>query len=405
MKKKILLLVSLFFIIHCSLFINPCKADWVQTNGMDVFTVYSITGNSNYLFAGTQYSGIYRSTNNGLNWTQTSLNNVSVYGLVFSGNTTYAGVLGGVYISNDNGNTWNLSPINTNTVFSLAASGNNIFAGTGSGVYLSTNNGINWVQIGLNNKFVGSIITDGSNIFAGTDSYGVYNSTNNGANWIQTTLNDKSVYSLAIIGNRIFAGTSVYGVYVSTNNGVIWSQTALNNQDVWALSISGNNLFAGTLNNGGVFLSTNFGMNWIQKNQGFSTVPSVPSLFVYNNYIFAGTQGYNVWRRLISDILSINKISTAVPDGYNLYQNYPNPFNPVTKIKFDIQKTVVSSKYSVVTLKVFDILGKEIQTLVNEKLEPGTYEVTFVGRNLPSGNYFYKLTAGEYIKTNKMILK
>jgi hypothetical protein len=56
------------------------------------------------------------------------------------------------------------------------------------------------------------------------------------------------------------------------------------------------------------------------------------------------------------------------------------------------------------TLKIFDILGKEIQTLVNEQLQPGTYEVTFDGSDLPSGIYFYKLTAGEFIKTNKMIL-
>jgi hypothetical protein len=96
--------------------------------------------------------------------------------------------------------------------------------------------------------------------------------------------------------------------------------------------------------------------------------------------------------------------SDLIPSAYSLSQNYPNPFNPNTKIKFDIQKSVVSSQYSVVTLKVFDILGKEVVTLVNEKLNPGTYEVTFDGSNYASGIYFYQLKAGEFIETKKLVL-
>ncbi len=101
--------------------------------------------------------------------------------------------------------------------------------------------------------------------------------------------------------------------------------------------------------------------------------------------------------------LGINKISNIVPDKFEMYQNYPNPFNPVTKIKFDIPGAV-KGKTLEVKLIIFDILGKEIQTLVNEQLKPGSYEVTFDGINIPSGVYFYKLIAGEFTDTKRMLL-
>jgi hypothetical protein len=108
-------------------------------------------------------------------------------------------------------------------------------------------------------------------------------------------------------------------------------------------------------------------------------------------------------KRLIN-LGAIRRLGTSVPDRYSLSQNYPNPFNAETKIKFDIQKSVASSQYSVVTLKIFDILGKEVAALVNESLQPGTYEVTFDGSNLPSGVYFYQLRTGNFIETKKLVL-
>ncbi|MCX6164406.1 MAG: T9SS type A sorting domain-containing protein [Ignavibacteriae bacterium] len=96
--------------------------------------------------------------------------------------------------------------------------------------------------------------------------------------------------------------------------------------------------------------------------------------------------------------VGIKNISTAVPDNYALYQNYPNPFNPNTIIRFKIKDS------RLVTLKVFDALGREVATLVNEKLNAGTYDATFDGRGLTSGIYFYKLTAGDFVQVKKMIL-
>jgi len=96
--------------------------------------------------------------------------------------------------------------------------------------------------------------------------------------------------------------------------------------------------------------------------------------------------------------VGIQNISTAVPDEFVLYQNYPNPFNPTTNIKYQIKNN------SFVTLKVFDILGKEIATLVDEKLSAGTYSVDWNAGAYPSGVYFYKLQTENYSDVKKMML-
>jgi hypothetical protein len=108
----------------------------------------------------------------------------------------------------------------------------------------------------------------------------------------------------------------------------------------------------------------------------------------------------------LSILTNINQINTEIPEDFILYQNYPNPFNPVTKIKFEISPfypPLGKGGNGGVSLKIFDILGKEITTLVNEQLSPGTYEVTFDGSNLPSGIYFYQLRCGEYMETKKLV--
>ncbi|MDD3558424.1 MAG: T9SS type A sorting domain-containing protein, partial [Melioribacteraceae bacterium] len=87
------------------------------------------------------------------------------------------------------------------------------------------------------------------------------------------------------------------------------------------------------------------------------------------------------------------------PEKFHLSQNYPNPFNPSTVIKYSI-----AGQQEFVTLKVFDVLGREIATLVNKKQSPGNYSVTFDARELSSGVYFYQLTAGKAKETKKMIL-
>jgi len=100
----------------------------------------------------------------------------------------------------------------------------------------------------------------------------------------------------------------------------------------------------------------------------------------------------------IEDLVSINPLTTEIPDKFSLYQNYPNPFNPSTKISFDLQKA------ELVSLKIFDISGKEVADLINEKISAGKYEFQFNAPSLASGVYFYKLNSASFTRTMRMVL-
>ncbi len=97
-------------------------------------------------------------------------------------------------------------------------------------------------------------------------------------------------------------------------------------------------------------------------------------------------------------ITNVTPISSNVPSEFKLFNNYPNPFNPITKIKFDVKEL------RLVTLKVYDVTGKLVTTLVNQKLQTGEYNVDFDGRDLSSGIYIYRIVAGDFVQSEKMIL-
>jgi hypothetical protein len=108
---------------------------------------------------------------------------------------------------------------------------------------------------------------------------------------------------------------------------------------------------------------------------------------------------YQIWASIFDmNILSIDEQNLITVDNINLFQNYPNPFNPTTSLQY----TIGSRQF--VTLKVFDLLGREVATLVNEEEPVGDYEVEFNGNNLPSGIYFYNLETKNFSDTKKMVL-
>jgi hypothetical protein len=94
----------------------------------------------------------------------------------------------------------------------------------------------------------------------------------------------------------------------------------------------------------------------------------------------------------------VNQISSEIPSKFSLSQNYPNPFNPKTNIKFNI------ATLGDVKIVIFDVVGRKVQIIVNEKLQPGTYNVIFDGSTFPSGVYFYTMKSLSFIETKKMIL-
>ena len=138
--------------------------------------------------------------------------------------------------------------------------------------------------------------------------------------------------------------------------------------------------------------------------QGATSIYYDPNLvndtITFNIKFEISSDGFKYWNMdtTICFILTGIEDESLLPTNYSLEQNFPNPFNPSTKIKYSIPKS------SQVTLKIFNTLGEEMETLVNEEKPVGTYEVNWNAANLPSGVYFYSLQAGDFVQTRKMIL-
>ena len=148
---------------------------------------------------------------------------------------------------------------------------------------------------------------------------------------------------------------------------------------------------------GKILKSTDGGINWIPSYSG--TEQNFHSInFVNHNTGWVVGAKSTIMKTSTGGIsfVSDNHFTNEIQD-FNLSQNYPNPFNPTTTISYQI------SQRGLVTLKVYDVLGREVATIVNEEKISGSYEIKFDGSDLSSGVYFYKLQAGSFVQTRKMI--
>lgn len=161
-----------------------------------------------------------------------------------------------------------------------------------------------------------------------------------------------------------------------------------------------------TTNNKNIFRTTNAGATWDTLQSATTLDEVIKNIEFFNTNISYGigtnhicfTNDGCVTYSIVDSVVTNVESQPSVPTQFILYQNYPNPFNPATVISYQLP---VSGN---VTLKVYDVLGNEIATLVNEEKSAGVYDVDFDGSGLSSGIYFYKLHAGNFTKTNKMIL-
>ncbi len=407
---------------------------WQETSFDHKIKVNSMLLTGNTFFVGTQIKGVYLSSDNGQNWQRSKMYGAEVLALIDNGANLFAASYdifvtsnngqnwepkglfaesgnplscfavqdsfmltassqGRIYLSSNYGMNWSIAPVNGHNYLAVLIHNSNFFSGSGGGILISTNHGLNWTNAIITAE-VRAFAVMGSNIFAGRYD-GVLISTDGGFTWNPTTSFNQRVLSLAIKDSSIFAGT-VAGLYVSTNSGQVWSLTSLNSIfDVYALAVSGTNLFAGT--NNGIYLSVNNGLSWIPKNESLTHL-GIRSFLVVGDYIYTGTWESSVWKRQISELVGIENVNNSIPSKFNVSQNYPNPFNPQTKIKFDVPKT------SFTKLIVYDLLGREVTTLVNEELKPGTYEADWDASSFSSGVYFYKIISGNFVETKKMVL-
>ena len=169
--------------------------------------------------------------------------------------------------------------------------------------------------------------------------------------------------------------TDIFCAKYDNDGHYIWASKAGGSDEEWGADIALNN-------QGDIFLT-----GWYC------------STFTFGDTLITPTDRTEVYviKLTESQVNSIS-IESAYPNQYRLYQNYPNPFNPSTIIEFTLPKS------DFVELKVYNILGKEVTTLISKKLNQGNHTYTFDGKNLASGIYCYQLVAGEYREVKKMIL-
>jgi photosystem II stability/assembly factor-like uncharacterized protein len=412
------------------------------------------------------YGGmILKSVNGGLNWSVLSYrftdNSLTAVWFVDNNTGWVSDGSSNLIKTTNSGTNWFQQSIGTNYGFSKLyfADANTGYGLSSNGLFKTSNSGNNWFSrgsfpyglaamnfINVNTGFCYGFYTSGYYIY----NY-LYKSTNGFNSWDTTNLPNNAGYSCLLFRNQltgwIAGGGATQGSYVAKtiDGGLSWTQenagttnylTSIFFVDDYTGWVVGNNNAICKTTNGGVnWYSQNFGLNegWYTKDIFFSDVNTGLAIVDYpTGQILRTTNGGENWTlELNTGVGSLSAfhfinsntgwavggdgailkttnggqlLSTVKPNfeglplTYHLFQNYPNPFNPSTKIKFDLPKA------SFTKLVIYDILGREIATLVNEKLNPGTYEVEWDGTNYPSEVYFYKLFTNSFNQTKRMVL-
>ncbi len=232
----------------------------------------------------------------------------------------------------------------------------------------------------------------------------------NGGTWLPDNngLNGAIIYSMSSgLNGNLYAGTWGGGLY--KNSGGAWSTVNMpngmpTNSSVFVTAASKSGaLYAGFSTQDtnynylwhGVYYTTDGGNSWTYA--GLDSI-SVRQLIAYGDSIYAVTYNNGLYIFPPNNATKVNYENTATIYSYKLEQNYPNPFNPTTAISYQL------SAVSNVTLKVYDILGREVATLVDGRENAGKYSVTFDGSRFASGVYFYRLDANGNVFTKKLIL-
>lgn len=377
-----------------------------------------------------------------------SLPSGDIPSLILSGSSMYAGTDSVVFISTNGGDVWTRSavlPGSPQFIDALSIFDGKLYAGTGgNGVFLSLDNGQNWMPlnqglVGLGSSQISSFAVRNEVLYLGTRGAGVFRLQQD--TWHpfgdlagQTAGN---VEFLDFKGDTLVAGAGGNGyIWYAPNGATSWTgvQVApLQNEAFIVNSIEAfrEALYIGTTY--GIYRSTNNGGSWIPLGNGVPANRIIKLLSIGDTLFASATSALTRWYRstdglqwtfveqmplVYSQIFHANRLYTARIDGlwykqlkpvsveqtystlqnFTLEQNYPNPFNPSTVIAYNLPAS------SHVTLSLFDVLGREVQNLVNETQAAGNYKVEFTPEGLAGGVYFYRIAAGQFVKTMKLLL-
>ena len=360
------------------------------------------------------------------------------------------GQMGTLLRSIDNGATWTSvwgNGISIDTILSLGAGNGYIFASADrvNSLFRSSDDGITWNQPGLLDPRVWGFAYVDTILYAATD-WGVYHSANHGESWLIDTLGlgydpaipagySNGTISIAYLSSRLYViKYFAKGIYVSATDTIRWKRIGLNTWE-GSLAAVDTNIFALA---GGVYMYSGSDTTWLSRNNGLPQnaepviLRSVDSLlFVYTAYdgiyvsgdlglhwesmqspstspieTMATTKthmvvegGMSAWRLAANDVvLSVGHENPRLPFRFGLEQNFPNPFNPTTVISYQL------SAISNVRLSVYDVLGREIEKLVNAKLGPGNHTAKWDAQGHPSGVYLLRLLTDQNSEALKMLL-
>jgi len=376
---------------------------------------------------------IYKTTDSGNSWlkkdskTDINLNDISYYSHYHLKDLWIAGNSGTVLRSTDFGETWikydyhNLTPYNLYSISAIGSLNCIIVGEKGTLLQIQILNGFKAYSLktgfgNIRNLFlvtpnygfcVGESGEDGQGTFTdfslGYNSLhpSVFNEINpnfsvSDLNQVTFQKNQGSMYSFK---NGFIIGR--FGILLKTTDlGKTWKKSTVDITEGKGITVvdSLNVLVCGT--NGDIIKSTDGGNNWIKLSTHIRTTLSKIYFRDEQTGWVIGPNGL-IMRTVNgggSNISGINNDKNDLPTIFSLSQNYPNPYNPTTNITYSVATNTH------VSIRIYDILGKAVSTLVNENKEPGNYRVNFNGSGLPSGIYFYRIEAGNFSETRKMIL-
>jgi photosystem II stability/assembly factor-like uncharacterized protein len=409
-------ILSIFFIIVNLALPKLAKSDWTTTHLQGysgpvncIYFINPMTG-----FVGGIQGKIFKTVDAGVTWLPVNSSlAVDYYAIQFTNTTTgYAVASTGVMKTIDGGNNWVQASgtfgVGNNSLYVFSPS-TVITCGDHGDVHKTTNGGSNWTNysVNYNQAFRGiTFSSTGKGFIAVEGTYSLWTSTNSGQNW-QSSNPVNSFAGEAIIFNGsigYLVGSNNSGATVcrSTDDGQTWVEVAQNFQLGAFFSVSFANSSIGYATGYHVgppdhafsYKTIDGGLSW---NVALEKTGDMFSTWCTFNAVFVGCDSGNVIK---SDItIGITPISSSVPKSFTLLQNYPNPFNPVTQIEFSVSKN-----NSFVKITVFDATGRELEKLVNQELNAGTYKIDFNGDPYSSGIYFYRLETKDFMTTKKMVL-
>ena len=391
---------------------SPITSVWsAQTSGTanDLYRISFTDGNTGTI-AGASGT-ILRTTDGGVTWTkQTSNTTYDLYGVSFwdSMNGWASGDNGVILHTTNGGAAWNLQPSGkTGALWDIYCTDANTATTAGAlGTILhTTNGGATWTpqSSGVTRKLEALFFSNSS---AGTtvgDTGTILRTTNGGATWaMQSSGTTNDLVEVCFTDSTTGIAVGAAGTILKTTNaGVTWAkQISGTTRNIWDVSFEGTTHGTAVGQYGTILRTLDGGATWSNQSSGVTgTLLAVCLTDPFSGFA-AGNAGTILRLRIVDPTaLSVNTDRAAgVPHDFVLEQNYPNPFNPTTVVSYQLP---VASE---VRLVVYDLLGREVAVLENERKNPGVYEVKFDGSGLSSGVYFYRLTAGVHTESKRMML-